>query len=278
MRNIAAGIVLYNPDLNILKENIDSIYKQVEYVVLIDNNSNNIEEIINLSNSYKNIEIVRNKKNLGVATALNQIIKICDKREIKWVLTLDQDSVCPENIIDEYIKYIDIEKIAIITLQIVDRNNKFEFKKSNKFEFVDMCITSASLTNVDICKRVGLFDENLFIDYVDFEYCIRLKRNGYKILKVNSIALLHRLGNMKIYKLFGKSIHVTNHNNIRNYYIIRNMIYTYRKHKDLIKFTNIFTGVIIAIFKISIYENKKILKLKSILKGIIDGVKMEVYI
>lgn len=62
-----AGIVLYNPDLGRLKENIESICKQVDKVILIDNGSDNIREIEDLIKEYLNCILLKNGENMGIA-------------------------------------------------------------------------------------------------------------------------------------------------------------------------------------------------------------------
>ena len=42
---ICAGIVLYNPDIERLSDNIDSVISQVEKIYLVDNGSKNINKI-----------------------------------------------------------------------------------------------------------------------------------------------------------------------------------------------------------------------------------------
>ena len=42
MKKFAAGIVSYNPDISRLKENIETIRKQVKIVLIIDNASDNV--------------------------------------------------------------------------------------------------------------------------------------------------------------------------------------------------------------------------------------------
>ena len=51
----AAGIVLYNPDIKRLEENISAIAPQVNELILIDNSSKNIDEIAELTAKYENI-------------------------------------------------------------------------------------------------------------------------------------------------------------------------------------------------------------------------------
>ena len=100
----AAGIVLYNPDINRMKENINAIINQVDYVILVDNGSKNKSDIeAAIEHSFYNSDkliINFSQKNNGIAWALNQIFKIAEEQSVKWVLTLDQDSVCPSDIIE----------------------------------------------------------------------------------------------------------------------------------------------------------------------------------
>lgn len=79
-----AGIVLYNPDLGRLKENIESICKQVDKVILIDNGSDNIREIEDLIKEYLNCILLKNGENMGIAYALNQILKYAYENDVKW--------------------------------------------------------------------------------------------------------------------------------------------------------------------------------------------------
>lgn len=164
MNNIAAGIVLYNPDLSRLKENINAILPQVDFIILIDNDSTNIGKVEAEYRKLNNIYLIKNEKNMGIAKALNKIVRFCEHKNCEWVLTLDQDSVSPDNLIENYEKYIFFEKVGIITLKIIDRNyleeNSSINKKSEpKYEYVKKCITSASFINIQLCKKIGYFDE-----------------------------------------------------------------------------------------------------------------------
>ena len=68
-----AGIVLYNPDLGRLKENIESICKQVDKVILIDNGSDNIrsnKEIFELYSFEK-------RRKYGNCICIESNFKVC---------------------------------------------------------------------------------------------------------------------------------------------------------------------------------------------------------
>lgn len=44
-----AGIVLFNPEIDRLVDNIEAIYKQVDKLLLVDNDSKNIEDVEKLA-------------------------------------------------------------------------------------------------------------------------------------------------------------------------------------------------------------------------------------
>lgn len=277
MQEFMVGIVLYNPEIERLKENIDSICKQVKQVILIDNASDNIEEIKILCSVYKNTKIIENVKNTGIAFALNEIMNYGLKKGYKWVLTLDQDSICPNNIISEYSKYIEIDDVAIISPTVIDRNrNKSKNISSKLYEEINLCITSGALTNTEVWNKIGRFDEVMFIDGVDNEYCIRLLKNNYHILQILRVELLHEIGHIAIRKFFFWNVVVRNHNSFRKYYISKNVIYVAKKHfyyrKIVIAYLRVFKIVIVTL----LYESDKIAKVKSIFKGMRDGKRAKI--
>jgi len=271
---IAAGIVLHNPDLQRLAENIKSVYSQVEILVLVDNNSFNIEIINNIYDRYPKISIIRNNQNLGIATALNQIIEYCIKLGYEWVLTLDQDSVCPDNLISEYLKWIDAEKMAILSPTIIDRNKidkHFSQTKQSDLEIVDKCITSGSLINAGVWSKIGKFDEVMFIDEVDFEYCQRVIDCGFLIYRANNTKLLHEIGKITIHRFLFWNVTVKNHNSFRKYFMARNVLYVAFKQHSFFVILKAYLRVFKILIVTILYENDKINKAKSIIKGCRDS-------
>lgn len=277
INNIVAGIVLYNPDLIRLKENIDSVINQVQEIILIDNRSVNIDEIELQFSDYENISLIKNSENFGIAEALNKIIKYSNKNGYQWVLTLDQDSVVASDLISKYLNYTNFDNVGIITCNIIDRN--FSVKRlendTQEFSYVTRCITSGCLTNVPACIKVGGFDEKMFIDYVDFDLCRSLINSGYQILKVNSTHIIHELGNnTKVVNFLNRSFMSFNQNAIRNYYFFRNWIYFIRKHTKGLEALKEIKKLINQIFIIILFEKNNHSKMTAIFKGIFNGFQM----
>lgn len=277
---IIAGIVLFNPEISRLKKNISTITNQVEKIVLFDNGSSNIEEIKEVTLGNSKLILIQSKKNIGIAAALNRIFFYSKKNfQADFILTVDQDSVCPKNLICEYLRFYDL-KIGIYTPEITDINvlNNNESKKKNNLETseVKRCITSASLTSYDAWKSVNGFDETMFIDNVDFDFCKRIRKKGYKIVKVNSVSIKHEIGHITVHNtIFGRVL-VKNHNSFRKYYIARNTIYMARKD------CNIFWEVIACLrvakqmLLVIMFEKNKAQKIKSLFKGTYEGKKIKI--
>ena len=260
-----AGIVTYNPDMTRLKENYYQIKKQVDIVIFCDNGSENLDEVRTLAD--KEDVVISLQENKGIATALNTLCKYAYEKGYSWIMTLDQDSVCPDGFIEQLSRHCD-DSIAIIGPRIIyEGNEQYSAKYDKEIEDVGWVITSGSLTNTKVWKSICGFDELLFIDKVDTDYGLRANASGYKVRRDNKVLLNHELGNMHCATLLGRTIYVTNHNPMRIYYQCRNTIYLGKKiglKKPLIEVSKI-------IIKIIVYESKKSEKLKNAFKGIYDG-------
>lgn len=274
--NISAGIVLYNPDINRLKENIEAVIMQCSHVYLVDNGSDNLNEVKKIIKRFncKQLSITENESNMGIAKALNQMCSAALDDGFDWILTLDQDSVCPSNMIEEYRKALSDKNTAMLCPLIYDRNRENKITKQDDVIEVDECITSGSLLRLLAWKEISGFDEIMFIDSVDFDICHRLKRVGYKILCVQSVVLIHELGHIQIRRFLLRKVNIMNHSPFRKYYIARNTVYLARKERRSVLIALLKN---IKLFLITwLYEKEKITKTQKIFKGTIDGLRITI--
>lgn len=275
MEDICAGIVLFNPNIIRLKLNIESVSKQIKKIVLIDNDSQNKFELMKLLEQYDNVIVIRNKQNLGIAKALNQIIEFAHNNGYPWALLLDQDSIVSEHLVEKYRFYIKNKDIAIICPQIIDLNlPKMQKVCIEEINDSTSVITSGSCVCVDDCIMLGKFDERFFIDFVDTEYNERCLRNGKKILKVNDALLYHEVGSMMEKSFFGLKIYCSNHNPMRRYYMVRNRLFFRYKYFGTIGYLKEFTRLLLGTFKIVLFEDMKLAKIKAFIKGVLDSNKI----
>jgi len=275
---VCAGIVLYNPDVVRLKESIDRIRPQVTQLVFVDNASDNIEE---LQGSFADDKYVwiKNDSNLGIAKALNQLVEFSDKNGYQWILTLDQDSICGDDLVYKLLDNAIIEeKTALASPLILDRGIVADKINTDdpyvKNEEVKMCITSGCLTNVKAIIDIGGFNEWLFIYDVDREICIRLLRAGYRLIRVNSARLYHEHGLKTVSRRFLlKKVVYRNYTPFSVYYMTRNLVYMLRKYgseyspRPFFRWVRLYFAFCVKF----IFEPDRIQRLKAFRKGLRDG-------
>ena len=251
---IWAGIVVYYPKENRLVQNIESIKNQVAGIIIYNNGCN--KETKRILEDYRNDKfiVIDATKNEGIGKALNCIMNRAEQEGAKWVVTYDQDSISPDNLIDEYRKRLSEDNLAILCPRIVDKRRIYLVQENveKKDAYVERCITSASCTKIEYWKAIGGFDEYLFIDLVDNDFCKRIRINGYLIKKINSIVLDQEYGDITmksprtveiIYRIsrgikshylarnVAKLTYKKNVSPLRVYYTNRNLIYLNKKYK-----------------------------------------------
>jgi len=262
---VAGVVVLYNPDDDYI-DNINSYIDDIDILYVIDNSDNKHE----LSN--KKIKYIFNNDNLGVAKALNIAANMAIEGGYKWLLTMDQDTKFNKGVMDsmkEYINKNDTKKDAIV---LPWHNTKLDEVKSNEeIDYPLQVMTSGNLVNLDIYQKIGGYNEDYFIDGIDIEYCLKIKKYNYRIVRLNNIEIMHDLGNIEYHKFLGKTYLCTNHNYIRNYYIGRNYRYIREKYFEVApEYCEILTHLKLRIFRIVMFEKDKYRKVRNLFRGVRD--------
>lgn len=228
----AAGVtILYNPDEKV-SENIDSYLSYTDLLIITDNSTS--LKIPDKLLHTDNIICLHDGENRGIAERLNQAAAIAIEKGYEWLLTMDQDSYFDTVEIEKYFSYIDKyedkERVAMFGIEF---ENKQEEEKVFTEE-VSYLITSGSLVNLKLFETIGGFDEQLFIDEVDLEYCFRAITKDFKIVKLPFIFLDHNLGetgNYRSLKNF-KNTQRALHSSLRLYYMVRNFLYVRKKYPN----------------------------------------------
>ena len=277
MSNIYAGIVTYNPDLLRLKDNISAIQKQVPFVIIFDNGSANFEDIQKITLEFPNVKVLISKSNIGIAAALNKLMQWGSENGYGWMLSLDQDSVCAEDYVSSMVHYFSVEKnIGIVAPVILDRNiGIVGHNPASEYAHVNTCITSGSFSRISAWEKIGGYDESMFIDSVDFEYCYRMRKFGYGVIQVKNVHLLHEIGKSEKRRFIAWTVDVKNHSAFRKYYMARNNVYYPLKHRLWLHFLRGNVRNLQMTIIVLLYEDDKKKKIKSILRGWKDGFRQK---
>lgn len=291
-RKTVAGIIVYNPDLERLKRNLDHIFEQVREVFVLDNASDDFDRIHELLSLYGNIRLIRARRNVGVARGLNRIFEEGMKRGYQWVLTLDDDTVVDPDLVEKLSRAVEQvesactedtesnEKIGIVCAVPLDEKMQENVTSQpifsqETYSLVKDCITAGSMTNIAAWQEIGGFDNRMFIDFVDIEFCTRLRENGYCILRVNDAFVRQRYGDISgRIRLPGFTLYRFNYPSQRIYYSVRNQVYYIRKHADFIDSGKQKLFLAGYIGKHLIFEKNRIHSCAAIITGMRDGMRM----
>lgn len=273
-QNKLFGIVIwYFPTLENVG-NIHSYLGNIQKLIIIDNSDIDNSGLLSEFERTK-IIYVANKENKGIAAALNQGCKLALENGADWVLTMDQDSFFQENNVSNFIQlaneYEDFEEVAIFTpVHFDSRNNIQKPNFENKYTQLNYTMTSGNLLSIKALQKVGFFLEELFIDWVDEEICLRICKMKLQIVRINTVFLEHFVGNgTRKINFLGFPKYVDDYNPIRFYYITRNVLIICKLYPSEAKRLKKRWNRIVR--KTIFYDNiDKFLKIKYIIHGVLD--------
>lgn len=138
----------------------------------------------------------------------------------------------------------------------------------------DFVISSGSLMPVSVLDDIGPMDENLFIDHVDTEWCLRAQSKGYRLFGVPGARMVHTLGDSRKRIWFLRRRNVPHHSPFRYYYILRNSILLQRRKYIPLKwrFAELLRSVRVVIFY-GLFPANRLQCLQYMFKGIWHGLK-----
>lgn len=236
-------LITYQPYLKNFTKILNSITSQVFKLVIIDNASDNYLKLSEIIGGYSNIEFVSLSENIGLASAQNKGISMAKNLDATHVVFFDQDSMLNDGLVDELIraenKLINQGvKVAAVGPLFYDPDTKITFPATVfsgpfiKKIFINdqpvnatFIIASGCMVRCCILDKVGYMRDELFIDYIDVEWCLRAKSLGYSVYISPNTQMAHSIGDGRL-SLFGRTISV--HSAMRRYFLVRNIFFMLR--------------------------------------------------
>ncbi len=220
---VNTSIVLYNISNHELKKLLSCFqFTIVSKTILIDNSSNILSNLI----KSPNIDYIYNDSNLGFGKAHNIAFKKSIEENAKYHIIINPDIEFKEDIIQEIIKYMDenpdigvvmpqilypdgrIQRLAKLIpspLEYFARrfipfnwiknriNNRYELLNYNYTFPLDAPFLSGCflVLRVDVLKKIGGFDENIFLYFEDNDICRKILIEGYRTVVYPFVSVVH---------------------------------------------------------------------------------------
>lgn len=264
---LAACCVLYNPEsigIPQIVNNIKSYSLFCEKIYIVDNSpveNENYKKTF-LSSIEKSNYIYNGNKG-GIAGAHNRSCQKALKEDCDYILLMDQDSFFDKGQFSLFLtlieEYASIDKNLVSFSPSIKNLNKtvtlFDLLRKKILSplkrkilgknwkpriipdvvYPTEVIASGNVFKLSAWSKVNGFDEKLFIDEVDFDFCHKLIRYKYKIITFNKVQISHFFGT-KIFSLIKRNYQGYKENRIyyifRNQYIEKNRFPEYKKKYD----------------------------------------------
>lgn len=183
----------------------------------------------------KAIEVIFNEDNLGMAAALNQGIAAARRAGCRYVATFDQDSQPAPHLLPA-LRQMHAQAMALHGERVVvgagwlyaGRDNgplpDWIPEQTLLLDRVPALISSSMYFSLAAADELGPMNERYFIDYVDYEFCLRAKHKGYMLLQSRLPLIVQPFGQPCEYAWRGRRIFLTSYAPLRHYYRVRNLI------------------------------------------------------
>jgi rhamnosyltransferase len=232
---LAGIVILYYPDTEIVIEHIKSYSNYLDKLFIYDNSEIINQDFVDLTNKIEdNLAYIATGKNEGIAKRLNEASELARQEGFDFLLTMDQDSSFRPGDFEQYKLLIQSTNNSNVAQYGVNHQPNFTPSKDRP-EAALALITSGTILNLSLTNKVGLFNEDFFIDFVDTEFSYRVQQYGYTNLMFSNIVLNHALGTLiegRSLGNFKKSKRII-HAPVRVFYIVRNGLYLLFKSKGL---------------------------------------------
>lgn len=250
-----AVVVSYHPDIERLQQQLQSLRHQCAAAIVVDNGSP--AEVVGALQAMRQasggwLEVLPLGTNCGVAHAHNRGIEHARAGGASHVLLMDQDSLpAPDMVARLLVGFADAagQPVAAVGPCIHDprTGTDLDFLRRGRagYERIQVAqhprgvlevahlISSGSLLAVNALSQIGGLEDELFIDAIDTEWCLRARAAGFR-LRANTAAVLeHELGLRSLRlgsRRWGRTIAF--HPPFRVYYMFRNNVLLCRRKID----------------------------------------------
>lgn len=289
---IGGVMVLFNPDWDETLQAVDALSAQLDILCLIDNTPD--DDAAARFNSRNGIIYKSLGHNAGIAAAQNEGIRILLRNDCSYILFSDQDSMPePDAVKTLYnaVKLLEDNGVAVGAVgsraickttgepyhfeSIREIGYPQELKNLPDHHNITECysvISSISMIPAEALRINGGFDEILFIDGVDHEWCWRAwHAHKLRSFIADDVPILHSLGNNQ--KSIG-SRKVSVAATFRTYYQFRNFIWLKKRNyvPDFWIKKNRIKYIVKAIY-FPLTTSPRLKYLKNICRGVWDGIR-----
>jgi rhamnosyltransferase len=239
--SVSVVIPAYNPTESIL-DTVQQLITSASIIIVDDGSTHDMVSLYARCRA-AGARVIELESNKGIAAALNRGISSALRSGCSHVLTLDQDSTLVGDYLEAGLEQLAEAaalgfSVSLIGPSVQNGKSLRYLDSRGRFTIPLEPIQSGSIVPRGILLEHGLFDEGLFIDCVDTDFVLRLRRAGFEPIAGKFMGIRHTVGIQRSSDLPRGSRFLSNrfrqrlsyHTPTRRYYITRNRIIVYRRY------------------------------------------------
>jgi rhamnosyltransferase len=276
---VAAVITAYHPDER-LAAVVDAALLSCAYVVIADNTPGvapSLASKLAEPGEDPRVKVLRSGHNRGLAGALNAGLASVPA-QAEAVLFLDQDSVLPPELVAGLLAHLAADpRIGVVGPTPVDADTGGRYERSaDRHAAVDdrpSIITSGMLVRRSCFAAVPGFREDFFVDCVDSDFCLRVRRSGSRVVRDAALVLPHSIGSGRDHKLGSLNVRVLHYPAWRHYWIARNGLVLSREYLGTERGFVLTNALFMArwLLVTTLFDERRRASVPAVLRGLLDG-------
>ncbi|MEU0879931.1 glycosyltransferase [Lentzea sp. NPDC005914] len=272
---ITAIATAYHPGQRLLAV-IDAARASCVEVLVVDNTPGGAELLG--GELPDRVRVLRPGGNIGLAGALNLGVRETSPGS-DVVLLLDQDSVLSKDLVGLLVAHLADPTVGVAAPAPWDseRESYLDPRTALMPEVADRgaVITSGMVVRRALIEELGGFREDFFMDCVDQDFCLRLRRRGMRIVQDRRVRLPHVLGDVRAHRFLIGHVRVTHHPQWRLYWVIRNGVLLVRENLSQSPLWCLASILIMIrwVLLTALYEKPRGPRLRAMRDGLRDGLK-----
>lgn len=278
---LAIAFLTFNPDSSFADKALAVAAASATVIVVDDGSRVNTEvDRYEKIRGISGVEIIEKGANLGIASSFNIALRLAADKGARRLLTFDQDTQVSSRLVDRLTEAADILGGRVGRPWGVvgpGQIGGMQYAASATESLVDVAeiIQSAAMFSIPAVLEIGGALDELFIDCVDTDLCLRLRSQGYGVYAATEIAIDHPIGTGQLFGFFGRKILISGHSAFRRYFIVRNRIFILKRYgiKELrwaaVTVRRLLVGIALSLT----VESERRRKLQAVLRGTSDGLR-----
>jgi GT2 family glycosyltransferase len=242
--------VTYNNVPNL--QNFEKAAEYVDYVIVCDNSTDS--KVISYLEGYcarkDGFIFLKNNANLGISKAYNKAVAYAQELGVFWLYFFDDDA-------NFDVAWLEVAKRSWLELEqrgepvgllapIVSNDSRYlgsSLGMRGRYSTISSAITSGLFTNVHAFKLCGGYNPDYFVDWADLELCLRVRRSGRLVVRLNEVF---------VFQSFGRNLNNGSlRNRLINAYIKLSSVFSLRLNKSNTLSTSY------SVYSVSRYQDQK---------------------